>query len=189
MTVEGRLETLDAEIARLTDRSRRFTALRLIAFLVFIAGLFGAFESPWSPVFIALPALVVFVVALFRHGAVLDRQRIEELGVCRTAAAAAEIAGRVDDAAAEMPVPDAVDDHSPGEGMRGVDNPLGERDSPRALGKDLVTEAPRYGVHARRHAGPRPLRDGSRLGGGAGARGGVVPRPAPARAPAGRRPR
>ncbi len=78
MTVEGRLETLDAEIARLTDRSRRFTALRLIAFLVFIAGLFGAFESPWSPVFIALPALVVFVVALFRHGAVLDRQRIAE---------------------------------------------------------------------------------------------------------------
>src|ERR1041385_4805526 len=48
---------------------------------------------------------------------------VEELGVAGAAAHFAEVVGGVDDSAAEVVVPDAVDDGAPGEGVVGVGDP------------------------------------------------------------------
>ena len=56
----------------------------------------------------------------------LDGQPVEQLGMRRQGAVAAEVVGRVDDPAAEVIVPDAIDDRPPGEHVLRAGEPVGQ---------------------------------------------------------------
>jgi hypothetical protein len=66
------------EIEGLAQRSKRLSAARMTCFLILVAGLIGSAESTLIPLLVSLPALLVFVVLLFRHGSVLDRKLSSE---------------------------------------------------------------------------------------------------------------
>ncbi len=57
----------------------------------------------------------------------LDGQPVEQLRMRRLRAVAAEVVGRVHQSPAEVIVPDAVDDRSPGQHVGGAGDPLGQR--------------------------------------------------------------
>ena len=59
---------------------------------------------------------------------------VEQLRVRRLAAHLAEVVRRVDEPAAEVPLPDAVDDHAPGQRVLRVGQPLRQRGAAVALG-------------------------------------------------------
>ncbi len=81
----------------------------------------------------------------------LDGQPVEQLRMRRLLAHLAEVVERRDDAAAEVVVPHAVDDHARGERILGRPDPLGERQPPsrraaigtRNLGRVLAVQSPR----------------------------------------------
>ena len=56
----------------------------------------------------------------------LDGQPVEQLGMRRPGAVAAEVVGRLDDSAAEMIVPEAIGDRTPGEHVLGAGEPVGQ---------------------------------------------------------------
>ena len=65
------------------------------------------------------------------------REPVEQFGVRRLLAHLAEVVRRADEAAAEVPLPDAVGDHSPGERVVGSREPLRQRRAAFALGVRL----------------------------------------------------
>ena len=67
------LQHLTRKLQQLAERSRRLSAARFICFLTLVAGLIGVAESAMIPVLVSVPALLAFLVLLFRHGSVLDR--------------------------------------------------------------------------------------------------------------------
>ena len=78
-------------------------------------------------------------VELLERPAALDeaaRQPVEKLGMGGFTADRAEVARRVDDAAAEVPVPDAVDDDSRGERVLGVGDPARQFEPPARIACD-----------------------------------------------------
>src|SRR5581483_9724178 len=73
---------------------------------------------------------------LLHRPAALDEaagEPVEQLGVRGRLAAGAEIVGRGDDAASEMPLPDAIDHHARGQRILLVGDPLRELEAAAAL--------------------------------------------------------
>ena len=56
----------------------------------------------------------------------LDGQPVEQLGMRRPGAVAAEVVGRLDESAAEMIVPEAIGDRAPGEHISRAGEPVGQ---------------------------------------------------------------
>src|SRR6185503_7898098 len=77
-----------------------------------------------------------YAVQVLDAPAVLDefsRKPIQEFRMCGAIALDAEFAGCADDAFAEMIVPDAIDDHTSGQGIRGVSQDFGQRSAPATV--------------------------------------------------------
>lgn len=68
-----RLASIEARLAQLEARSGRLSWWRILAFLVCMAGLCGIGSSLFYPFLVSLPAAVLFIAVLLRHGDVLDQ--------------------------------------------------------------------------------------------------------------------
>ena len=64
----------------------------------------------------------------------IDGQPVEQFGVCGQAAHASEVVWRIAQAAAEVVMPDAVDDDAPGERITVIGDPMREGDAPGTFG-------------------------------------------------------
>ncbi len=68
------------------------------------------------------------------------REVVEEFGMARWAATDTEIAGRVHQTLAEMVMPETVHDHTSGEWVVGMRDPIRERESALGFGGILIAE-------------------------------------------------